>query len=168
MCATEPFAVSWTGGPSVACGSNCRIASIDAFFRLTGRGNGTTLPAGNSSSVSSSDSSLQPRLTSPAHKVLLPDPDCPGNRSAAPFFSTAAACTIRYWWQWLVTHQLRPHSSIANPCAAGSGLNGKAWSKWNRTCDSSIVGDRAADRCARENRQNSPVHRLDNPRTVAR
>jgi hypothetical protein len=46
--------------------------------------------------------------------VLLPDPGGPGNTSATPYFSTDAACTIKYWWQWLLTHQLSPHSSIAN------------------------------------------------------
>src|SRR2546430_17200984 len=134
MWATEPFTVSWTGGPSVASGENCRIALIEAFFRLTGRGNGTTLPVGNSSSVSSSESSRQPRLTSPAHKVLLPDPGGPGRSSARPDFSTLAECTIRYWWQWLLTHQLRPHSSMGNAWSAGSGKNGRAPANLKWTC----------------------------------
>jgi len=123
--------VSGTIALIFASGQNPPISAIDRFLRLIGRGIGIALPLSMSISASSSDRRRQPRATSAAQSVLLPDPGGAGSNSARSSRSTIAAWTIRYWWQYAAIAQLSPHSSSANPWCAGSGWNGGVPSKPN-------------------------------------
>ena len=99
------------------------MTSIDAFLRLIGRAMPWIAPVTRSTSVSSSDRSRQPRLTSPAQSVLLPEPGGAGRIAARPPFSITAAWTIRNWCACAAMHQFKPHSSIGYAWPAGSGRN---------------------------------------------
>src|SRR5471032_1869531 len=93
--ATVPLWVSITAGLNTGADRKSRIRAMEPFFRLIGRGSGSTWPSCGRTRVSSSDSRRQPLCTSAAHRVLLPEPGGAGRMAARPSFSTTAACSIR-------------------------------------------------------------------------
>src|SRR3989442_1755370 len=96
MWLTAPLTVSCVTSLNWAPGSNARITDKDWFFRLTGRHKDVIERSLGEINVNSSDNNRQPRLISPAHSVLLPDPAGAGRIAAIPSRSTTAACKIRY------------------------------------------------------------------------
>ena len=71
------------------------MTSIEAFFRLIGRGTGSSSPVAGSTTANSSLSSRQPVSASAAHNVLLPEPEGAGSSRARAPFARTAQCSTR-------------------------------------------------------------------------
>ncbi len=83
---------------------------IESFLSEIGRAMGCSRPSSGRSMPSSSDSSRQPRITSAAHSVLLPEAEGAGRIAARPSRSTTAECTTTCDAERL-RHQLREDST---------------------------------------------------------